>query len=84
MTKGLYNWSYRDVTDFLKENGFSYSEGLDSSHEAWIKFDEHGPDRIVEVNFSNRSYPPKTLKKMIRQSGIAQEIWIEWARCRNR
>ena len=80
MTNRLYNWTYRDVTDFLKENGFDFFESLKDSHEAWVKLGDNGePDRIVEVYFSHRSYPPKTLKTMIRQSGIDQKEWIAWA-----
>lgn len=77
----LYNWTYRDVTRFLKENGFSYFEPLKGSHEAWIKLGANGePQRIVEVNLAKKSYKPKTLKTMIRQSGISQDEWIKWAR----
>jgi len=81
MTRRLYNWSYRDVTEFLKENGFSFFKELEGSHEAWIKHGEDNvPDRIVEVNFTHGSYPPRTLKTMIRQSGIVQDEWIKWAK----
>jgi len=80
MTNRLYNCTYRDVTDFLKENGFDFFEQLKGSHEAWIKLGhDDEPDRIVEVNFSHRSYPLKTLRKMIKQSGIDQDEWIAWA-----
>ena len=81
MTNILYNWTYRDVTRFLKENGFRYFEPLRGSHEAWIKLGANGePKRIVEVNLAKKSYKPKTLKTMIRQSGITQNEWIKWAR----
>jgi phosphatidate phosphatase APP1 len=80
MVRRLHNWSYSDVTDFLKENGFSFFKELPGSHEAWIKLGDNGePDRIVEVNFTNRSYPVRTLKIMIRQSGIDHKEWIKWA-----
>ena len=80
MTNRLYNWTYRDVTDFLKENGFGYCGPLKGSHESWVKLGDNGePDRIVEVNFARRSYAPKTLKIMIRQSGIGQNEWSKWA-----
>ena len=80
MVNRLFNWTYRDVTDFLKEHDFNFFESLKGSHESWIKLTENGePDRIVEVNFTHRSYPVKTLKMMIRQSGIPQEEWIKWA-----
>jgi hypothetical protein len=75
----LHNWTYRDVKLFLKENGFSFFEPLKGSHESWIKLGSYGgPDRIVEVNFTHKSYPPKTLKIMIQQSGIDQKEWIAW------
>jgi hypothetical protein len=81
MVRRLHNWNYSDVTDFLRENGFSFFKELAGSHEAWIKLSENGePDRIVEVNFTHGSYPVKTLKTMIRQSGIDQDEWITWGR----
>jgi hypothetical protein len=80
MTRRLYNWTYRDVTEFLKEDGFSFFKELEGSHEAWIKLGEdNAPDWIVEVNFTHGSYPPRTLKTMILKSGIAQNEWIKWA-----
>jgi len=79
MVRRLRNWSYSNVIEFLRENGFSFFKELAGSHEAWIKIGDNGePDRIVEVNFTHRSYPVKTLKTMIRQSGIHQDEWIKW------
>ena len=81
MPRRLHNWTYRDVTDFLKENGFSFFEPLKGSHEAWIKLGKNGePDRIAEVNFTSKGYKPRTLKTMIHQLGIGQNEWIKWAR----
>jgi hypothetical protein len=80
MTNRLYNWTYRDVTNFIKQHGFCYDGPLKGSHEAWVKLGENGePDRIVEINYSHTSYPPKTLKTMIHQSGIHRDVWIKWA-----
>ncbi len=46
------NWSYRNVTDFIKENGFSFFEELPCSHERWVKFGAEGAiAHRVEVNF---------------------------------
>jgi hypothetical protein len=81
MVNRLFNWTYRDVTDFLKEHEFSFFEPLKGSRESWIKLTENGePDRIVEVNFTHSSYPARTLKTIIRQSGIPREQWVEWER----
>lgn len=78
MVRRLFNWSYGDVTQFLKGNGFSFQEFLEGSHERWTKRGENGePDRMVEVNMTKTSYPPKTLQTMIRQSGIDKKEWIK-------
>jgi hypothetical protein len=80
MARRLNNWTYRDITEFLKENGFTFFLPLKGSHESWIKLEENGePDRIVEVNITHSSYPPKTLRIFIRHSGIARDEWIKWA-----
>jgi len=79
MPRRLYNWGYREVADFLRENGFSFFKELGGSHQAWVKRGESNePDRIVEVNFTHRSYPIPTLKRMIRASGIDANEWIKW------
>jgi len=80
MTRRLHNWRYRDVTKFLTEHGFEYYEPYKGSHERWAKLKEDGPpERIVEVNFTNKTYPISTLKIMIRQSGVDEAEWIKWA-----
>jgi predicted RNA binding protein YcfA (HicA-like mRNA interferase family) len=79
MTNRLKNWSYRDVTNLLKENGFSYQKPLKGSHQAWIKHGENGElDHRVEVSIPNDSYHPKTLRNMIRQSGLHTDVWMKW------
>jgi hypothetical protein len=35
------------------------------------------PDRIVEGKNAQKIYMPKALKKMIHQSGIAEEEWLK-------
>ena len=72
MPRRLHNWSYNDVTDFLRRNGFVFYKELKGSHEKWIKHGtEEIPNKIVEVNFRHDTYPVKTLQKIIQQSGIA-------------
>lgn len=79
MPRRLHNWDYDNVTDFLKEHGFSFQKELGGSHQAWIKCGKEGEiDRCVEVNFTSKSYPIKTLERMIRQSGIDKDKWIRW------
>ena len=79
MPRKLRNWNYRNVTNFLKEHGFSYQKPLKGSHQAWIKHGEVGePDRRVEVSIPHDSYLPKTMKNMIRQSGLSDNEWFKW------
>jgi predicted RNA binding protein YcfA (HicA-like mRNA interferase family) len=80
MSRKLSNWNYRKVTNFLKEHGFNYQKPLKGSHQAWIKYGESGePDRRVEVSIPYTSYHPKTVRNMIRQSGIDKTTWFEWS-----
>jgi predicted RNA binding protein YcfA (HicA-like mRNA interferase family) len=78
MPNGLNNWAYRDVTRFLKESGFMLYEQKSGSHEAWINNDKQSP-AVVEINFTHRSYPVRTLETMIRQSKIERKAWRKWA-----
>jgi hypothetical protein len=81
MARRLHNWNYRDVTDFLKSRGFSFYKELGGSHQAWIKRECNGaPKKVVELNFTHRTYPLKTLKTMISQTGISEKEWILWTR----
>jgi predicted RNA binding protein YcfA (HicA-like mRNA interferase family) len=80
MPRRLRNWSYKDVTAFLRENGFGFLKELKGSHQAWIKRGIDGErDTVVELNFTHHSYPQGTLKMIIRQSGIEKGEWFKWA-----
>jgi hypothetical protein len=78
MTKYIH-WTYQDVTSFLAENDFNFSEGFNGSHETWVRLKRNGePDRFVLIPFTNGFYTEKQLKTMIGQSNIAEEIWMKW------
>lgn len=81
MPRGLRNWTYRDVTDFLRDHGFTFFEEREGSHEAWIRRDSNGKEFVVEVDFKQggKAYPPLTLLTMIGQSGIERREWRRWA-----
>lgn len=79
MSRGLRNWNYRQVADFLRANGFRFAKELGGSHQAWTKQESGvGSEIRVEVNHTHSSYPVKTLKTMIRQSRIDQGEWVKW------
>ena len=77
MPNGLFNWTYKDVTVFLKENGFVFSKELKGSHEAWINLETQA---VVEINVhGQKSFVPRTLETMIRQSKLDKKTWRKWA-----
>lgn len=78
MAKGIFNWNYADVTEFLKENGFVFFEQREGSHEAWT---HPQMNAVVVVNFhgNKKSFPPRTFETMVRQSRIDKKVWRAWA-----
>ena len=78
MARGLFNWSYNDVVEFLRERGFEFLENRKGSHEAWINRETSA---VVEINFhgGNKEFMPRTLETMIRQSKIYKKEWRKWA-----
>ncbi len=76
MPRGLYNWIAEDVVRFLKAHGFSlnYTKG---SHYYYVGH-AGGAFRQVCVPFhGSRTLKPRTLKGIIRQSGIPQVEWLK-------
>ncbi len=76
MPNGLFNWCYSDVTEFLKDNGFCFLNNRKGFHEAWINQESQA---VVELNFhGQKSFPPRTLETMIRQSKLDKKVWRKW------
>ncbi len=75
MPRGVFNWTFNDVVRFLKDYHFSlnYVEG---SHYFYIG-SYGGNFRQVCVPFhGSKSIDPRTLKGIIKQSGIPKEKWL--------
>ena len=71
MPRRFLNWTAEDVVRFLKTHGFvlNYTKG---SHYFYFS-----RGRQVCVPFhGSRVIKPRTLKGIIRQSGIPKEIWL--------
>jgi predicted RNA binding protein YcfA (HicA-like mRNA interferase family) len=74
MTRGVFNWTYRDVVDVLKKHGFWLND-ISSSHHFYIRF-EHGRFYQASVPFhGKKTIKPKTMKSIIAQSGLSKEDW---------
>lgn len=76
MPRGVFNWSFHDVVNFLKDHNFSLNH-VEGSHYYYIgSYD--GAFRQVEVPFhGSRAIKPRTLNAIIRQSGIPKKMWLE-------
>ena len=75
MPRGLNNWSAADIIRFLKRRGFSHSHTR-GSHFYYVG-KVSGDDRqvCVPIHGKNAAIHPKTLKSIVRQSGISESEW---------
>lgn len=77
MPRGLYNWTSEEVVRFLKEHDFSLNHTR-GSHYYYVG-KAGGSFRQVCIPFhGTRAIKPRTLKGIIRQSGISKETWLKW------
>jgi len=75
MAKNIFNWTFTDIEKFLKQNGFTYSH-VRGSHYFYTGHYGHQP-RIVQVPFhGSKTLKPRTMKGIIKQSGIPKEKWF--------
>jgi len=75
MPKSVFNWTFSGVVEFLKKFGFIYSHSKGSHYYYVGKY--AGNPRIVRVPFhGSKAFKPRTLKGMVRQSGIPLNIWL--------
>ena len=76
MPRRVFNWTFDDVVDFLKEHNFSLTH-VEGSHHFY--FGHHGgAPRQVHVQFHGRkALKPRTLKSIILQSGIPKDEWLK-------
>ena len=57
MTRRLNNWTYRELTDFLREKGFRFHKEMGGSHQAWIKRgDDKEEPKSVGIHFTHGTY----------------------------
>jgi len=74
MPRKLSNWTFREVTGFLKTKGFSLHRVRGSEHFYKTFYD--GAQRLVSVPFhGSKIIKPGTFKSIIAQSGISEQEW---------
>jgi len=75
MPRGLHNWTAEDVVRFLKAHDFRLNHTKGSHY--FYAGHAGGAFRQVCVPFhGSRTLKPRTLKGIIRQSGISQAEWL--------
>jgi len=74
MPRGIRNWTYRDVASFLAGHGFMLHHTRGSHHYFLGKV--AGNMRQVSVQYhASKSIPLGTMKAIMRQSGIPENVW---------
>jgi len=72
--KKLSNWTFRDITGFLKTKDFSLHRVRGSEH--FYKGLCNGEQKLVSVPFhGSKIIKPGTFKSIIAQSGISEQEW---------
>lgn len=68
------NWSFKEVTEVLKQHGFVRNH-IDSSHHYFVRF-VNGQLYQVQVPYhGSKVFKPRTLKGMVAQSGLSKKDW---------
>jgi predicted RNA binding protein YcfA (HicA-like mRNA interferase family) len=74
MVRGVSNWTFSDVTDVLKEQGFVLNH-IRGSHYFYVKMVGGQMRQVCVPKHGSRSFKPRTLKGMIMQSGLSKQVW---------
>lgn len=75
MTRGVFNWTFANVTNYLNDNHFSLNH-VEGSHYFYVGTYQ-GEFRQVCVPFhGSRTIKPRTLNGIILQSGIPRKNWL--------
>jgi predicted RNA binding protein YcfA (HicA-like mRNA interferase family) len=76
MPRGILNWTFKDVENFLKANKFTLNH-TNGSHYYYTGV-HNGILRNVCVPFhGSKSIKPRTLRGIILQSGIDKKEWLK-------
>ncbi|MFA6586044.1 MAG: type II toxin-antitoxin system HicA family toxin [Candidatus Paceibacterota bacterium] len=77
MLRGLHNWTFIEVTKFLKDRHFILNH-IEGSHYLYIGSHKKIFRQVCVPFHGSKSIHPKTMKSVISQSGISKEDWLNW------
>lgn len=78
MTRGLHNWTFADVSKFLKAHGFIQHGKVRGSHFHYKKITQEKSFLVVVAFHGSKSIPRGTMNSIVRQSGIEKSVWEHW------
>ena len=76
MPRGLNNWTYNDVTRFLKEYNFKLNHTR-GSHFYYVGVYEGRTRHVCVPYHGSGAIKPRTVKGIILQSGIPEKVWTK-------
>ena len=74
MPKRVFNWTFNDVIRVLKDNGFNLNH-IEGSHHYYVGTVEGRMHQVCVAYHGKASLKPRTLKGIMRQSGLSKENW---------
>ena len=75
MPRALFNWTFKDVVNFLEKRKFRLNY-TNASHYYYVGH-TNGAYRQVCVPFhGNKIIKPRTMRGIILQSGISKSEWV--------
>ena len=75
MPRGISNWTFRDVQDFLLRHGFQLHH-IRGSHYYFKRYKNSRFYMTHVQHHGSKSIPEGTMSAIIRQSGISKEEWV--------
>ncbi|KKU66912.1 MAG: hypothetical protein UX89_C0018G0010 [Parcubacteria group bacterium GW2011_GWA2_47_16] len=76
MPRGLRNWTFKDVVNFLKNRGFVYSY-THGSHHFYFRPDKSKLSPVCVAFHGRRAIKIWDMKSIVEQSGIPLKDWVE-------
>lgn len=75
MPRGLHNWTFIEVSKFLKSHGFVQHGKPKGSHFHYKKISAGKSYLVVLAFHGSQSIPRGTMNSIVRQSGIDKSVW---------
>jgi predicted RNA binding protein YcfA (HicA-like mRNA interferase family) len=74
MPRGVFNWTFDDVVEILKENGFHLNHAR-GSHFYYVGSCEGKMRQVCVPKHGKVSLKPRTFKGIVTQSGLPKSKW---------